>query len=351
MTRTARVSTREFVSDVLRTTARPGVKLLTGTLTSNTGFPYVGLARRLILHLKVKAPLRVSRCFGLNDLLRWWVGHALRVFDGAGRGDVRVPSRDSLSGAPCSRPLPDRGRTRHPHAWGNLGRGDACVAPTARHGYAWENRERGHPAPRRECAEVDSSCSPGRTKQGVCPGPAPAEGTFRGQDALAPKTLRPRTPSRARKTFRARTLGCTDVYGSGKVTANLACRRGIPAGTAAIPECGPDNPVPGAHTGPSDWHKSRARPLGCTDVYGSADGPPTSEALARVTWRRKTWTAVGGVGRDHVTQQAGSCRPGVAALQIHWRQPCRLPVLHGGHPGMRSWQPRSRGPCRTVRLA
>ena len=295
MTRTDRVSTRESVSDGLRAKARPGVKLLTGTLTSNTGFPFVGLARRLILRLKVKAPLRVPRCFGLNDLLRLWVGHALRVFDGAGRGDVRVPPRDSLSGAPCSRPMPDRGRTRRPHASGNRkpsrSTGWTPNLPCAGVGKPGARAS----CARRECAEVDSSCSPGRTKQGVCPGPAPAEGTFRGQDALAPKTLRPRTPSRARKTYRARTLGCTDVYGSGKATANPACRRGIHAGTAAIPECGPDGPVPGAHVGPSDWPKSRARTLGCTDVYGSADGPPTSEALARVTWRRKTWTAVGGV--------------------------------------------------------
>ena len=110
MTLAARVSTRESVSDVLRKTARPGVKLLTGTLTSNTRFPYVGLARRLILHLKVKAPWRVSRCFALNDLLRWWVGHALRVFDGAGRGDVRAPTRDiRYRVSLASRPMPDRG--------------------------------------------------------------------------------------------------------------------------------------------------------------------------------------------------------------------------------------------------
>ena len=307
MTQTARVSTRESVSDVLRTTARPGVKLLTGTLTSNTGFPHVGVARRLILHLKVKAPLRVCRCFAVNDLLRWWVGHALRVVNGAGRGDGQVPSRDSLSGAPCSWPTPDRRRTRRPHTWGNrrhavillmrhcappAGVGEPhrrqhCDgpghAPPARMGepeaeplYRLDTerarRTRGKPGarascPRRECAGVGRSFSPGRTKQRVCPAPAPAEGTFRGQDAFPPKIPRPRTSSRARKTFRARTLGCTEVYGFGMATANLACRRDIHAGTAAIPESGPDNPVPGAHTGPSNWHTSRARTLGCTEVY------------------------------------------------------------------------------------
>ena len=191
MTLAARVSTRETVSDVLRTMARPGVKLLTGTLTFDTGFPYVGLARRLILHLKVKAPWRVSRCFGLNGFLSWWVGHAIRVFDDAVRGDTRVPSQDSLSGAPCPRPMPDRGCTRRPHAWGNPKSGTAAQGSAPLRLHAWGNRR-------------DSFSCCGRYARRT-----PAWGNLgRGDACVAPTTRRPhacgsRKPSRSPDVFRA----------------------------------------------------------------------------------------------------------------------------------------------------
>ena len=222
MTLAARVSTRESVSDVLRKTGRPGVKLLTGTLTSNTRFPYVGLARRIILHLKVKAPWRVSRWFGLNDLLRWWVGHALRVFDGAGRGDVRAPTRHSLSRVSSSRPMPDRGRTCGARAWGNQRQQRPPADVPACDSRAWGNLGRGDVSGLRRpygAARVrvetvsEGILRPARMRRGwqfvfhqpynMCvPRPHPQRGHRTGMRTL--RNGRPRTPTRRGGRFEGR---------------------------------------------------------------------------------------------------------------------------------------------------
>ena len=71
---------------------------------------------------------------------------------------------------------------------------------------------------------------------------------------------------------RARALGCTDVYGFWATPTGRARRAGSHAGMPAVPETAVWSPVPVADARPFT-RISRARALGCTDVYGFGTTP------------------------------------------------------------------------------